>query len=80
MGGRARTVEYRNDDENQIALAAASWGKVVVSETRQRPYAETMATAAFAVFSVSTSSLSSIAGEAMGVTEDDNSKYEEEQY
>jgi hypothetical protein len=39
-----------------------------------------MATAAFTDFSVSSLSLISIAREAMGVTEDDNSKYEEEQY
>jgi hypothetical protein len=39
-----------------------------------------MATAAFAVFSVSSSSLISIAGEAMGGTEYNNTKYEEEQY
>ena len=48
------------------ALAAASWLDLVPSETRQSPYAAVMAMAAFAVFSVSSSSLISIAGWQLG--------------
>ncbi len=44
------------------ALAAASWLDLVPLETRQSPYAAEMATAAFAGFLVSSSSLISIAG------------------
>jgi hypothetical protein len=42
------------------ALAAASWGNLVPSETRQSPYAAVMATAAFEAFSVSSSNLTYI--------------------
>jgi hypothetical protein len=43
------------------ALAAASWGNSVPSETRQSPYVAAMTTVAFKAFLVSSSNLTSIA-------------------
>jgi hypothetical protein len=62
------------------ALAAASWLDLVPSEIWQSLYAAAMATAALAVFFGVNLELDFHCRAAMGGTEDDNTKYEEEQY
>ncbi len=80
MGGRARAVEYRDDDDEHDSVGCSELGEIGGFRDPAETVGGGNGNGGLCSFSVSSLSLISIAGEAMGVTEDNNSKYEEEQY
>ena len=64
--GLSESVDNHHDDNEGEGVGSSNWLDLVPLETRQSPYLAAMATTAFAVFLVLSSSLIFIAGRRWG--------------